>query len=142
MISPHSIFFASLLLVQPLPEYHAVENQHMNDLLLVSIMEFRNTLKDAPSARFKETYFRWTIGRIGTKKHFSICGKINSKNSYGGYTGWETFHSAWYGLENKPSITIGSGNSISADEICESERGTWLYENDLSPILHSLVTPP
>jgi|LGVE01.1.fsa_nt_gb hypothetical protein len=42
----------------------------------------RDRLKDAESAKFKE--LDMFNGRI-------ICGKVNAKNSYGGYSGYQMF---------------------------------------------------
>lgn len=43
---------------------------------------FNAELKDAPSARWQ-----WS----GTWADGWICGKVNAKNSFGGYTGWQSF---------------------------------------------------
>jgi len=48
----------------------------------------RERLKDPDSAQFKEVFFN-NKGGI-----HAVCGQINSKNSYGGYSGYKYFISA------------------------------------------------
>lgn len=44
----------------------------------------RAELKDGPSARFE--------GVKALEKKGSYCGRVNAKNGYGGYTGFEVFY--------------------------------------------------
>ncbi len=52
--------------------------------------EMAETLKDPPSARFRNVSIIKTIGD-GGKETISVCGELNAKNSYGGYTGYVPF---------------------------------------------------
>lgn len=72
----------------------------------------RYRLKDPNSAEFRDTYFNHAI--VDKKDVAVVCGYVNSKNSYGGYTGFQRFvatqtvayvesdardfHVAWNGL--------------------------------------------
>lgn len=56
-------------------------------------------LKDPESARFGET---WALN--GSNGNRSVCGYVNAKNSYGGYTGQKMF-----ALLSKSVIFEGSG---------------------------------
>jgi hypothetical protein len=58
-------------------------------------------LKDAPSARFKDIYVSaWTDDHDGKIKPV-LCGEVNAKNSFGGYSGFQPFvadeHNALFG---------------------------------------------
>lgn len=59
----------------------------VNERALREAMEIH--LKDAPSARFKNIRQQKTEAKIPGM--WDICGEVNSKNSYGGYAGFETF---------------------------------------------------
>lgn len=49
----------------------------------------RSSLKDPDSAEFKDVYANYT-----EKFDVVACGQVNSKNSYGGYTGFKRFVSS------------------------------------------------
>jgi hypothetical protein len=51
--------------------------------------EMAETLKDPPSARFRNVSIIKTIGD-GGKETISVCGELNAKNSYGAYGGLKT----------------------------------------------------
>lgn len=55
----------------------------------------KNKIKDPDSARFRSVYFHQ-----GTDGIPVTCGEVNSKNSFGGYTGYQRFVSA-----GKPELT-------------------------------------
>lgn len=55
----------------------------------------RSMLKDPGSAEFQEVYFRRGADGIPM-----TCGQVNSKNSFGGYVGYQYFISA-----GKPDLT-------------------------------------
>lgn len=48
---------------------------------------FEQTLKDAESARFRAIKYQPT----GEPGGWTMCGEVNAKNSYGGYSGFEPF---------------------------------------------------
>jgi len=52
-----------------------------------------NALKDPDSAKFKDVYVMPQIGKdAGTEdSDYTVCGHVNSKNSFGGYTGYTRF---------------------------------------------------
>lgn len=48
-------------------------------------------LKDPVSAEFKEWGIYATMNKLTNEKSITICGKVNARNSFGGYSGFETF---------------------------------------------------
>ncbi|HNN66546.1 MAG TPA: hypothetical protein PKM19_10025 [Pseudomonadales bacterium] len=59
-----------------------------------------NQLKDPESARFGEI---WAMDGTNGRRH--ICGYVNAKNGYGGYTGMKVFN-----LSNNVVLVDGSGS--------------------------------
>jgi hypothetical protein len=51
--------------------------------------QLMGALKDAPSARFRETYV--SSQDFGGTMLPTLCGKVNARNSYGGYPGFQRF---------------------------------------------------
>ncbi len=62
-------------------------NRHMQQLVWVEQSKdaVRGRLKDLKSAEFKEVFFNRVKGTP------MVCGQVNSKNSLGGYTGYQRF---------------------------------------------------
>ena len=89
-------------------------------------------LKDPGSAKYRNVHLRTTIHRTTGEPVTGVCGQVNSKNSYGGYTGWEAF--AFMMLGGEPNLYIGRGSIINAAQICERSRGFW-DERDYAPEL-------
>ena len=85
-----------------------------------------DTLRDTSSAKFRNVFLQKTIGKDG-KEYVSVCGEVNSKNGYGGMSGFHKFmlagDSVWVG---------GPGQIINADEICDSGRAV-IDSRDYSP---------
>lgn len=102
--------------------------------------KMQSTLKEPDSAKFRDTFYVGHVGQDGLTR-YSICGQINSRNSFGGYTGWQTF---WGGfLGGRPEVIVGrKGLTISANDICEPERGQWARETDLSSLMTQHVVGP
>lgn len=101
-----------------------------------TVTEMRLTLKDAQSARFIDVFFRSGVGR-DNRKRWTVCGKINSKNSYGAYTGFQTF------LATETYLWMGGGkDEWFTQEACDPSKGTWYTDNDLSKRFTELVTAP
>lgn len=75
-----------------------------------------DSLRDPSSALFRNVFLQKTTGRDG-KEHVSLCGEVNSKNGYGGMSGFHAFmlvgDRVWVG---------GAGQIINADEICNNGR--------------------
>jgi hypothetical protein len=76
----------------------------------------RATLKDPDSAQFRKTY----LSKIESGGS-AICGEVNSKNSYGGYAGFQRFISSGLAestfLENDPRVA-GSAFQEAWDRLC------------------------
>lgn len=89
-----------------------------------------SSLRDPSSALFRNVFLQKTTGRDG-KEHVSLCGEVNSKNGYGGMSGFHAFmlggDRVWVG---------GPGQIINADEICNNGRAA-VDSRDYSPELRS-----
>lgn len=77
-----------------------------------------NVLKDAESARFKDVVI-WL--KPGPEPVHSICGQVNSKNSYGAYGGYKTFFGALVPDDKEPMALVISMDEV-ADAMCEKEK--------------------
>lgn len=92
--------------------------------------QLADTLRDPSSARFRNVFLQKTVGRDGLEK-VSLCGQVNSKNGYGGMSGFHSFmligDKVWVG---------GPGQIINADEICGNGRAT-IDGRDYSPELRA-----
>jgi hypothetical protein len=71
------------------------------------------TLKDPDSAKFEWMPVKYVPGTHGT----DYCGRVNAKNSYGGYTGFTIFH-AILNLDDKAQYSTGRIDSENATEKC------------------------
>ncbi len=89
-----------------------------------------DTLRDTESARFREVRLRKTVGKDG-QENVMLCGQINSKNGFGGMSGFHSFmllgDKIWVG---------GPGQIINADEICFNGPGAY-SERDYTPELRA-----
>lgn len=89
------------------------------------------TLRDTDSAKFRNVFLQKTMGRDGLEK-VSLCGQVNSKNGYGGMSGFHSFmllaDKVWVG---------GPGQIINADEICGNGRAT-IDGRDYTPELRAV----
>lgn len=70
------------------------------------------TLKDNESARIKNLRFKMVDGT----EYF--CGLVNSKNSYGGYGGFEPFIGFTFEEINKQKGYVPSGYGAAAGRLC------------------------
>lgn len=92
--------------------------------------QLADTLRDTNSAKFRNVFLQKTLGRDG-KEHVSLCGQVNSKNGFGGMSGFHSFmlvgDKVWVG---------GPGQIINADEICGNGRAT-IDGRDYTPELRA-----
>jgi hypothetical protein len=88
---------------------------------------FENTLKDPESARytFRPTINSWLASGSLRRFGWFMCGTVNAKNSYGGYTGQHMFLAYF-----EPSIadrvqeaTIDSGRYVIVGDWCRAVYG-------------------
>lgn len=75
-----------------------------------------DTLRDTSAAKFRDVFLRKTIGKDG-HEYVSVCGEVNSKNGFGGISGFHKFM-----LVGDSVYVGGSGQIINADEICDNGR--------------------
>ena len=92
--------------------------------------QLADTLRDTSGTRFRNVFLRKTIGKDGNE-HVSLCGEVNSRNGFGGMSGFHSFMLAgdrvWVG---------GPGQILNADEICNNGRGT-IDGRDYTPELRA-----
>ncbi|EBI1835244.1 hypothetical protein FK088_23680 [Salmonella enterica] len=67
--------------------------------------QVKTLLKDPSSAQFDSVEFH-PSDEPGEKPHGAVCGKVNSKNSFGAYTGYKRFV---MGINTKDGVTYRSG---------------------------------
>lgn len=72
-------------------------------------------LKDAESARFRGEYLSWSDD--DERPVLSLCGEVNAKNGYGGYTGFVRYVSTGTGMVT----AAGEPGSAAIDAVW----GTW-----------------
>lgn len=110
--------------------------RQLSAVLESTITLFRLELKDNEAVRFRNVFFRTTIGRDG-RYHHGLCGEINAKNSFGGYSGWEPFFSSGRNLY------IGTEpNTLDALVQCKPGVGHYWRETDIAPTLKLRVSEP
>lgn len=128
-----------LFMLLALSEPSTIDDEAIQEQLLQrAASQFQISLKDSQSARFMTVYFRSTIG-IDKRKYWSICGLINSKNSYGAYTGFQVFLANQ--VDGRFNLIIDNGRDQTlARSACAPDRGTWLLDRDLSQQLSKMVT--
>ena len=73
-------------------------------------------LKDPDSARFRQVVIRKVSRKDGTVV-IDVCGQVNAKNGYGGFSGWTAFES-----EGNSVLMDGELATISIAEICEATQ--------------------
>jgi hypothetical protein len=73
-----------------------------------------DNVRDTTSAKFRNVFLQKTIGRDGGE-HVSLCGEVNSKNGYGGMSGFHKFI-----LVGDQVLVGGAGQILNADEICDA----------------------
>ncbi|WP_099185738.1 hypothetical protein [Sphingobium fuliginis] len=92
--------------------------------------QLADSLRDTDSTKFREVRLRKTIGRDG-KENVMLCGQVNSKNGYGGMSGFHSFmlvaDKVWVG---------GPGQIINADDICFNGPGAY-DSRDYTPELRA-----
>lgn len=60
------------------------------DPFLIAVLaedQLKASLKDPESAQFRERF----VSRVGEGPGMALCGEVNSRNSFGGYTGFRRF---------------------------------------------------
>lgn len=90
-MKPHPWIFLSLLLAgcvtNQSPQIQKFQRINLSPTQIAAIQTaVKDGLKDPDSARFGKI-----VGGLDTKGGLVICGQINAKNSYGGYTGNQIF---------------------------------------------------
>jgi hypothetical protein len=74
-------------------------------------------LRDPSVALFRNVFIRKRMNKDG-KIGILVCGEINAKNGYGGFTGFETF------IYAADRVYVGQVFSVSAAELCARNNPT------------------
>jgi hypothetical protein len=96
---------------------HAVSATLTEDQSIKAKTLVADTLKDPESAKFKHLKAAEAVGMDGSVR-VMVCGFVNGKNSYGGYTGYSAFTVVLTGfVGNEQRVAIG-GN---VESFCQSK---------------------
>ena len=79
-------FICSLIYASEVPEVPT----NIDNLILLAKEKLSDSLKDPESAKFRKVFLSATFNK-NTFNGWAICGEMNGKNSYGGYTGYKPF---------------------------------------------------
>lgn len=77
-----------------------------------SLSEIRYSLKDPSSAEFRDVKSYAFTGQNGLADGFTVCGMVNAKNSYGGYTGFTPFRASMANTGALRGIYMADGNGV------------------------------
>ncbi|MAR55992.1 MAG: hypothetical protein CMM93_02310 [Rickettsiales bacterium] len=77
-----TIILAALVASSSIPAYAA---DNADDFIYLTKKGLEKRLKDPDSAEYRNVRYN------GGQPHSAVCGEVNSKNSYGGYTGFVPF---------------------------------------------------
>lgn len=64
------------------------EAERLPDYGQQQLERFRQTLRDPQSAEFRDLYASRSDSTV------DVCGRVNARNAFGGYTGWQRFVSS------------------------------------------------
>lgn len=94
----------------PSHQQSAAREAAITDSTALAQRHVQERLKDPGSAMFRNVTFNPTTG--------SVCGEVNARNSYGGYTGYSYF---WLRIvDGSPEgLWIDSGNERLAATLCQ-----------------------
>jgi hypothetical protein len=81
-------------------------------------VNLRQALKDPDSAEYTDVVlYRDLIGGDDLAGHYSLCGFVNAKNGFGGYSGPQGFvSSAWFKKGDDESGPLSAGPTIAMDD--------------------------
>lgn len=109
-----------LLLCLPLAAHAQVRPATPEEVAAIE-QGMRNRLKDPDSMKMENV--RVAPGSLPTMR--TVCGEVNAKNGFGGYTGMRTFYGSLILREGKPpaGIVIGvdNGRGNAASSMCAKE---------------------
>lgn len=74
------------------PVVESTEDVRKNELQSSAITAVRGVLKDPGSANFKITKVGIDVASLNGTRFNHVCGEVNAKNSFGGYTGFKRFY--------------------------------------------------
>lgn len=91
------------------------ERQQGEVIINVAEKYFAATLRDAPSAIFKNVFIgKRPNPRPGSK--VVVCGQINGRNAFGGYTGFQYF------IASEKDVHVGKIVGLDVGKVCANER--------------------
>jgi len=101
-LSSSLLTIASLLLAACDPNSPAAQERALRE-------KFELSLKDPSSAQYQGDFLH------GSPGHFALCGVVNAKNSFGGYTGNSRFISAQDGLVEMDGVSLDRTAKFATD---------------------------
>ena len=78
-----------IVAVVAVPSADAQSNAQETRWVAISQTAVRNRLRDPNSAQFSDVYF--TRAQLGGRRITVVCGRVNSRNGFGGYSGTQRF---------------------------------------------------
>jgi hypothetical protein len=95
-----------------------IRAEFRNQVEVVLKMNLRQSLKDPDSANFTDVVlYRDQIGDDDLAGHYSLCGQVNAKNGFGGYSGPQGFvSSALFKKGNDESGPLSALPTIAMDD--------------------------
>jgi len=87
-----------------------------------------DSLRDTATAKFRNVTLFKTVGR-DSKEHVSFCGEVNSKNGYGGMSGFQKFTTVG------TMLIVGQSSFISAEVVCSDATPRVHDARDYTPEL-------
>jgi len=81
-------------------------------------LDLRESLRDPDSAKYSDVVlYRDQIGGDDLAGHYSLCGYVNAKNGFGGYSGPQGFvSSAWFKKGTDEADPLSAGPTIAMDD--------------------------
>jgi hypothetical protein len=95
--------------------FTAEERQQGEAIIKTAGDHFVASLRDAPSAIFKNVF----IGKRPNQQPGSkvvVCGQVNGRNAYGGYTGFQTF------IASEKEVHVGKVIGLDVAKVCANDR--------------------
>lgn len=114
-------FLVTFTLCFSLSAHAKTRDATQKELALIKIAVAEH-LKDPDSLKLKDVKLAPTEDGTG----FTLCGEVNAKNSYGGYTGFSKFRGLYFsaGTDGKPVamvLRIDSDEDSVAATLCQKE---------------------
>lgn len=119
------------------PVDQSAEAEKIRFVFMGVVQQFRLQLKDAPSARFRSVFVQTTIGTDG-HYHHALCGQVNARNGFGGYSGWESF----FATAEHLTLERDSIGPMTPSVLCDQSKNLTPRTADFASYLQQYVSAP